>query len=84
MSIYTEETTLEVLAEMRYYGKQINEPTLERERPQLILAIKDYFGTLEYALSKVKPIEVKKSSDQETNINTRRRIRNYYGVRLNS
>lgn len=84
MSIYTKEATLEVLAELRYYGNQINELTLERERPLLMSAIKDYFGTLDSALSQVNPIKTKKSSGQETTVNTRRRISSYYGVRLNS
>ncbi|RAN84987.1 hypothetical protein [Bacillus sp. SRB_331] len=58
MSIYTNELILETLAEMKYYGKQINEGAFSRERPQLLAAIKDNFGTLESALSQVTPIKI--------------------------
>ncbi|PFE21919.1 hypothetical protein CN304_13170 [Bacillus thuringiensis] len=58
MNIYSRETILEVLAELKYYGENITEAGLMRDRPRLYNAIRCYFESLEDAISKVTPIPV--------------------------
>lgn len=58
MSIYSKEIILEILSELKYYGKNITEAGLQRDRPRLYNAIRCYFDSLEDAISKVTPIPV--------------------------
>ncbi|PGC41918.1 hypothetical protein [Bacillus pseudomycoides] len=58
MSIYSKETILEILAEMKYFNKQITEVGFKTDRPQLLKAIESHFGSLDNALSQVTPIKV--------------------------
>lgn len=59
MSIYSKEIILEILSELKYYGKNISEVGFQRDRPQLYNAIRCYFDSLEDAISKVQPIPVR-------------------------
>ncbi|PFJ81717.1 hypothetical protein COI95_07305 [Bacillus cereus] len=56
--IYSPEFTLELLAEMKYFNKPISEAGLQRDRPQLMRAIKSHFDSLEDAISRIQPIPV--------------------------
>ncbi|OAK34577.1 hypothetical protein A6285_08585 [Bacillus wiedmannii] len=58
MSIYSKEIVLEILSELKYYGKNISEVGFKRDRPRLYNAIRCYFDSLEDAISKVQPIPV--------------------------
>ncbi|MGG0648520.1 hypothetical protein ABE083_16895 [Bacillus mycoides] len=58
MNIYSKETILEVLAELKYYGKNINEVAFSRDRPQLLMSIEKNFGALDNALAQVTPIKI--------------------------
>ncbi|MGQ8854818.1 hypothetical protein [Bacillus sp. SRB_8] len=50
MSIYSKEIILEILSELKYYGKNISEVAFSRDRPQLLEAIELHFGSLNNAL----------------------------------
>ncbi|MGG0724117.1 hypothetical protein [Bacillus mycoides] len=58
MSIYSKDIILEVLAELKYYGKNISEVGFKRDRPQLFVAIESEFGSLDNALTQVTPIKI--------------------------
>ncbi|MEK7017617.1 hypothetical protein [Bacillus sp. FSL R9-9410] len=58
MSIYSKDIILEILAELKYYGKNISEVAFSRDRPQLFVAIESEFGSLDNALAQVTPIKV--------------------------
>ncbi|MBJ8053363.1 hypothetical protein JDS87_15635 [Bacillus cereus] len=58
MSIYPKEAILEVLSELKYYGKNISEVGFQRDRPQLLAAIESEFGSLDNALAQVTPIKI--------------------------
>ncbi|WP_033716765.1 MULTISPECIES: hypothetical protein [Bacillus cereus group] len=58
MSIYSKDIVLEILAELKYYGKNISEVAFSRDRPQLLMSIEKNFGSLDKALAQVTPIKV--------------------------
>ncbi len=72
MSIYSKETIVEILAELKYFNKQITEVGLSRDRPQLFTAIESEFGTLDNAISQVTPIKIQpRKMTKRENIYTR-------------
>ncbi|TEA49858.1 hypothetical protein EZE46_14795 [Bacillus sp. BH2] len=58
MNIYSKETILEILSELKYFNKQITEIGFQRDRPQLFAAIESEFGSLDNALAQVTPIKI--------------------------
>ncbi|WP_255323156.1 hypothetical protein [Bacillus thuringiensis] len=62
MDMYTKETVLEVLAEMKYLGKPISSVGLQRDRPQLYIAAVEHFGSVEVAVSQVPTVKYKTKS----------------------
>ncbi|PEA89818.1 hypothetical protein CON71_10605 [Bacillus thuringiensis] len=62
MDMYTKETVLEVLTEMKYLGKPISSASLQRDRPQLYTAAVEHFGSVEMTVSQVPTVKYKTKS----------------------